>query len=598
MKKNVLTAIVPFLPFWFFPSLRPAPVRARSERVLVVASLLPGTLADFARSVTVVTRDEIDRLGATSIADVLKYCVGLDVQERGPNGAQADLSIRGATFQQVLVLVDGSPYGDLQTGHHNLDAPVPTADIERVEILRGPGSALFGPGALGGLVNIVTRTAASGRLKGELRASDFRTTSASLAWDVAAERISNVLSLGVDSSDGFIADRDYKLWQVADRLSVNAGRGRIEGFAGFGRKEFGALDFYTPGLGLPSREWTRTAFAEAKYEGPVGSLKLTDRVYFRSHFDRFILDRRAPSYYLNETTNTSWGTNFILKTNDWAVGLDAERGAVDSSKIGRHADIRAALFAEYRRDLGKDASINFGLRQDYHATYGASLSPSVAVQWRISPGLSWRASVGHSFRAPSYTELYYRDPANEGNAGLAPETAWSADTGCNLRLGRILAAGLTVFFRAERNAIDWIRRMGGPWRAENIRRVKAAGLEFDASVETGPLRLGLNQTFMAAEDAGPDVVYKYGFRYPQSQGAVVLNAGLARGLSLNLRLNHKKRLHQRAYAVLDASLTARIPGRSEIFLEAANLLNAAYEDIPGVRLPGRWVGAGLRFDIR
>ncbi|MHB8094096.1 MAG: TonB-dependent receptor plug domain-containing protein [Candidatus Aminicenantales bacterium] len=596
MRKLKAGAYFPFLPFWIFSLFRQIPVRAPGASVQVVSSRISGALADRSRGMTVITREEIERMSPRSTADILRFGLGADVQERGLAGAQADLSIRGSTFQQVLVLLDGVRFGDLQTAHYNLDIPVGVEAIERIEILRGPASSLYGPDAFGGAVNIVTRNAPRNRASANLSVSDFRTSAASLSLEKAGDGFSNVLSAGGDRSDGFIEDRDYRMWRVSDKLNLRTGRGRLEAFAGYGRKEFGALDFYTPGLGLPSREWTRTVFFNLGYEAPLLGMSFTQRTWFRTHFDRFLLDRKRPAYYENETTNSSLGTDFVFRKGGAAFGGEAERGAIASSKIGNHADVRAALFAEYRASLGRRMIVNLGLRQDYHETYGLSLSPSASVIWTISPAFSWKASAGHSFRAPSYTELYYRDPANEGNPDLRPERAWSIETGWDVRIGRAITAGATLFRRSEKDLIDWIRESAGPWRAANIRRLQMTGLEFEATAAAGIFRLGLKQSWMTAADRGSDLTYKYGFRYPRSQGAILLDAGPIRGLNVNLRLSHKKRVGQSAYAVLDAGASFRVGEKLSLYFNASNLLDADYQDIPGVPLPGRWLSGGIKLD--
>ena len=118
-------------------------------------------------------------------------------------------------------------------------------------------------------------------------------------------------------------------------------------------------------------------------------------------------------------------------------------------------------------------------------------------------------------------------------------------------------------------------------------------MEFEATAAAGIFRLGLRQSWMAAADRGSGLTYKYGFRYPRSQGAILLDAGPFRGLNVNLRLSHKKRAGQSAYAVLDAGASFRVGEKLSFDLNASNLLNADYQDIPGVPLPGRWLVAGL-----
>ena len=123
----------------------------------MTAAATPVELARSPARLTVITRDQIARLPVHSIADVLRLLSSVDVRARGERGVQTDFAIRGANFGQMLVLVDGVRLNDAQSGHHNGDIPVPLDAIERIEILHGPGSSLFGADAFGGTINVITR---------------------------------------------------------------------------------------------------------------------------------------------------------------------------------------------------------------------------------------------------------------------------------------------------------------------------------------------------------------------------------------------------------------------------------------------------------
>src|SRR5688572_31830232 len=142
-----------------------APVTASAQSpyrqtVVVTAAATPVELGSITRTMTIITRDQIDALPAHTIADVLRLASSVDVRARGIMVVQTDFAIRGANFGQMLVLVDGVRLNDAQSGHHNGDIPVPLEAVERIEILQGPGSAIFGADAFGGTVNVITRRTA------------------------------------------------------------------------------------------------------------------------------------------------------------------------------------------------------------------------------------------------------------------------------------------------------------------------------------------------------------------------------------------------------------------------------------------------------
>src|SRR5687768_7108829 len=127
-----------------------------SQTVVVSAATEPVPLDALARAVTVITRDELRRLPGSSVADLLRLAGSVEVRVRGGFGAQSDLSVRGGGFGEVLVLVDGTRLNDSQSGHHNMDIPVALDQIDRIEIVRGTGSSLYGADAATATINVIT----------------------------------------------------------------------------------------------------------------------------------------------------------------------------------------------------------------------------------------------------------------------------------------------------------------------------------------------------------------------------------------------------------------------------------------------------------
>ena len=572
------------------------PIRIPDGPTVVVVSRIPDPDAAPGRAVTVIGKDEIRSAPARTLSEFLKYGLGLDYQERGALGIQADVSLRASTFQQVLVLVDGVRVNDLQTAHHNLDLPIPLESVERIEILSGNGSSLYGPDAFGGVLNIVTAEPERTRINGRLGVYDHQTRSGALGLSFGGPRLRNTLALEANDSRGFIEGRDFGLLNVSDRLAVRTPNAEFSLLAAYGRKDFGALDFYTPGMNFPSREATRTLFLSAGCKRIFGGSTLTQRVSFRSHRDRFVLDGDRPWLYTNDTTNIVIGTDAVLRFKDWAVGAEAARESVRSLQLGNHRHIRAALFAEYKRVLAGRILLNVGLRQDYHPVYGWATSPSLSVGCWLAPRLKLRAAGGHSFRAPSYTELYYRDPANQGNPDLRPETAWAYECGVDWSPSRPLEATLSLFQRDEKDLIDWIRRPDRKWHADNLKKIRVRGMEAGLSGDWDAVRVRLKTCLFMADPEESSSQFKYGFRFPRVQAGCTLALRPAPAYEAGFHLSYTKRIGAVGTILLDAKI-ARTLGGFGLFLEGTNLLNASYEDVPGLAMPGRWLGGGIRFEF-
>ena len=165
------------------------------------------------------------------------------------------------------------------------------------------------------------------------------------------------------------------------------------------------------------------------------------------------------------------------KSSSIILGGEAGGDAIYSTTLGNHAFGRASGFAELQQTFGK-AAIYPGLRLDYYSNFGTALDPSISGNWRPTAHVRLRSSVGRAFRIPTFTELYYRDPSNLGNASLKPENAWSAEVGADFLDIKKWLGTITLFSRNERNEIDWIRAtQSDPWRAENIGRIRVKGAE-------------------------------------------------------------------------------------------------------------------------
>ena len=229
------------------------------QTVVVTAGVTPVELGTVTRAVAVISRDEIARLPVSSVADVLRLVASVDVRARGVQGAQTDFAVRGASFGQMLVLVDGVRLNDAQSGHHNADVPVPLDAVERIEVLHGPGSSLFGADAFGGTVNIITRRA-GGTPAVAVRGGSFGGAGVEAHMGVDRGRWTQAVSASIDRSSGFMYDRDFHTTLLRSRTSIGDASGLSVSFM---RKEFGANNFY--GGNAPSREWTNQTLVAADH---------------------------------------------------------------------------------------------------------------------------------------------------------------------------------------------------------------------------------------------------------------------------------------------------------------------------------------------
>jgi len=180
------------------------------DEVVVTSGRTPVAARQAARIVTVISASEIERSPAQSIHDLLRYVSSVDIRQRGPLGAQADIGIRGGTYDQTLILLNGINISDPQTGHHNLNIPVTPESIERIEILRGPAAKTFGPNAFNGVVNIITGNHLPNHLRVAASAGQHGLSSGSLGISGSHRNFSHFMNGGYTSSGGYAHNTDFK----------------------------------------------------------------------------------------------------------------------------------------------------------------------------------------------------------------------------------------------------------------------------------------------------------------------------------------------------------------------------------------------------
>lgn len=565
-----------------------------------VQSRLPGDART--RAVTVLDRQTLDQLAATTVPEALRWAVGVDLQPRSL--AQADVGVRGGTFEQVVVLVDGVPMSDAQTGHFDLDVAVPLSAVERIEVLRGAASAVHGADAMGGVINIVTRAPGDGpRGRAQLEAGGFGRAAGLLRLSQSFGSWSAALSGRMDRSDGHRegTDHDMRLGGIDLQGPLAGGRASLR--FGVAARDFGAAGFYAP---FPSYEETRTRTVSATWARPLGSRVLDVVLHGREHDDDFVLRRGDPAFYQNIHESRQRGVDVALRSNRpgpwaWSVGVSAARDQLESTNLGDRSMDRGATFAEVGW-TGSSARLRGGLRLDSREEFAPAWAPSLSAGWSVAPAVGLRAAVARSFRAPTWTDRYYEDPANRGDPNLAVERAWSSEIGLDWspRAGGLVR--VTGFVRSADDLIDYARPASGPddavWQSRNVESATFRGLELELSgLEVGRLTLdGAVELLDVSSAETGEFVSKYALR-PLTRSAMLgARVPLRVGTTLALRVENRRRTGEETYTAADLRLESRV-GSSRIWIDAANLGDAHWLDVSGLPAPGRTFRTGVAIDF-
>jgi len=569
--------------------------KAASETLVVLGTASPIPLAESSRSVEVLPV-EPNLLSVQTPLDLLRSDTSAFIEQRGAGGAQSDIVLRGGSFAQTLVLVNGFRVNDAQTAHHNLDLAIPLEAMESVQILEGAGSTLHGADALSGVVDFTTAAPSHSSLYLRAGEGSFGSNEESLLAGVARDRWSARGTATRNFSTGFIADRDYRNEDASLESWIGSRLGVTDVLVAASDRSFGADQFYGD---FSSWERTKSWFASARQE--LGTETIAAFGY-RRHSDEFVLIRSNPSIYENNHVDSSWQASlhrtFSLRTTSVLLaGLEADGDRIASNNLGVHARNRGAGYIDIDlRPAKRRWNFSAGMRGElFSGSVDPAFAPQVAGSLRLEHDVKLRASTGYGFRIPTYTDLYYSDPSTIGNANLKPESAWSFDGGIDWSPSAKFIISGTGFYARQHNAIDYVRAsVTEKWRAMNLSGLRFAGVEASATwVPAKSQRVEIAWTSLnGAQGTLNGLESEYVFNYPVNNVRATWDAEIHRNWLVRNSVQIAQRYQRTAYPVWDLACSRR-SGRLRPYLRMNNLSNTGYQEISGVAMPGRSITGGL-----
>lgn len=575
------------------------------DTLIVSASRVPQTVSRTSRTVTVLDRELIGTAPVTDVEDLLEYAHGVDVRRRGPNGVQADVVMRGGTFEQTLILVDGIAVNDPQTGHHNLDLPISLGQIERIEVLHGHGSRLYGPTASGGAINIITKdpTTTQLRLRHVMGQHGLRNLSASASFPT--RRGGHGLAFRRSSSAGFRRGTEWDTRTVTYRGKVQFGALPQKLLVGYVDKEFGAADFYVN----PSNEEERTRALVMHSGGSVqrGKFTIGNKLYWRRHHDEWFFDRTVRDAKPDRHTTDSYGGELQVSYNGrfgkTAVALRGTKETIASTSLGDHDRYHGGVLAEHHLLVKERLDVVPGISAYHYSDLGWRAWPGLDLGFMLIEGLKLYASGGSSFRLPSFTELHMDHPVLKGDPALGLGEAISAEGGVRYRRRALSAAG-AVFRREASRMIDWI--IDNRSRVQHVRAREITVNGGEATVDLGVAKLfpkipvsklSLDYTYLDYDlDETAGGTSKYLANPAQHQAGVTALISPFPWLENTWHASFEQLLNGDNYTIVDTRLAVNAGGFA-VFVEATNLLDVVYYDNGWVRMPGRWLRAGAELAI-
>lgn len=576
------------------------------DSVVVTATKTEKDVRDVTQSVTVLSAEEIKKSGATNVAEALQTVTGLMVSDQGPAGAVTTAHVRGSSYAQVLVLLDGIRMNSPRDSGADLSAlPVTMDEIERIEVVRGPGSALYGADAVGGVVNIITRRPVAGYVSRAGGAVGSRGYDA-IQLGTAGKQGVTLYSIGAEreTSDGYRENSDLEQWTVHGRAGFDFGKvAALDLTANYTSKENG-VPGSTTFPSLHARQLERTTVLGASYHQKVSkeldlkiSTSQTDDT-LRYQDPDFLVDSR------HESTGQASELQMTWVAAPWSIftaGYELRRDRLDSTDSGLHAMSNDAWYLQDEAPIGDRFILLIGERFDSHSVYGDQWSSRVSGRYLFGAGTIVRLSYGESFRAPTFNDLYWRDAWSTGNPDLRPETAKEYEAGIEQSLGGGSAFKAAWFNRKVKDLILW-DFMVFPMTPENVGKADITGIEAEASLKfSRAVELALNYTYMnPIDEVAREKIYstiaprnQYKGRLTVAVDTDVYVTAEGRGVENYVRPGDP----EWKYSVYDAKIAQKIgqkgKDKGEIYFAMLNIFERKYENAKGYPMPPREIRGGL-----
>ena len=618
------------------------------DEVSVTGSRAPLTRAQAARMVTVLERADIQAAPVQSVNDLLKYVASVDVRQRGPIGAQTDISIRGGNYEQITILLNGINICDPQTGHNAFDFPVDISEIERIEVLEGPAGRVYGTSSLLGAINIVTRPRPASSVSAHIEGGSYGYLSAGARANVASGKWNNQLSGSYSRSDGYQRNSagglnsDYSGGKAFYQGTYDDDIVSVSWHAGLSTKDFGSNTFY--GAKWDDQfEHTLKTYTALQAETKKGSFHLKPSIYWNHSYDRFELFRDAAEKYpFNYHRTDIFGVN-LNGYFDWilgrtAVGAELRNEDLLSGNLGEpldnphhisgtdryhdHGINRTNIsFVVEHNILLRRFTLSAGLVAVKNSWNGMNMKvyPGIDASYRIGDSFKIFANYNTSLRMPSVTELYYSVGGHVADKNLKPEEISSVEAGVKYADHGITTQA-SVYHNNWKNMIDWIRYTAdgpdAPWQSVNFTEVKATGfqaqltLNFRQIVPTQRILKSFNASYnylFQDKDIDSSVESKYSLEYLRHKLVANLQLNIVSRLDLgiNFRWQDRRGIYTdfdgtvkeySPYSVVDARLSWTAP-KYKLYLEANNIFDKNYIDYGCVPQPGTWLIAGLSVEL-
>ena len=584
------------------------------ERIIVTPSRIDEEYRDSSANVAVIDGRQIAESGVNDISGILNTLPAVNIINYGSYGSTKAIHTRGASSSQVVTLVNGRRVNtprDGETDHNQ----IPLNNIERVEVLRGPASSIYGANAVGGVINIITKSGGE-KMFTEInsRMGSYSTWLAGLSHGWKINNLDYFISASAINSNGHRDNSDYQQENYNIKMGYDLKKdSRLTLETGYTASETG-----TPGrnsdVDLDDRQEQWKDFIDLTWEGSVwDETKVLLKLYQNTDRLEFI---ESLSPVLDKTTNqTKVYAADLQVSRTWfdifrtTLGATGQENKLNSSSSAKHKYNFRAGYIETELNPFEDLTLKGGARVDDYSNFGSRASPSASFSWWLFDKIKTHGLAGKAFRAPTFNDLYWpREDYGvwggvEGNANLKPETAFSREIGLGTFLFNRVEADVTYFYTKFKDMIAWTMDNTYWWRPTNVNTAVTKGLETSLNCAlTKNIKLNLNYTRLSATDEITDkwLIYRPRHEY---KGAIDYRLGENTNLYLTGRYLSKRYTVSdnsrflKDYFAADANLSYKIFKCAQVSLTINNIFDRDYQEEEDYPMPGTSFLAGVKLSF-
>ena len=570
-------------------------------------------------SVVSISREEIQNSTATNLSELLQQIAGIDIRRRGVEGMQADLYIRGGSFDQTLLLIDGMKVEDPQTGHHTMNMTLPLEVIEKIEIIKGAASRIYGQNAFTGAINIITKRDIENNISLDLSGGSFDQKRAAVTMQKKLENSDLLVNYNRKESEGYRYNTDFKNDEFFIKSNFKIKDQKISAIGAFNERKFGANGFYASPAAIDQYEETQASLIGLSTTLKKDDLIIKPKLYWKRNQDMYVYLRQDPSVYRNMHISNKVGAEINASTpnalGNLGIGFDLSKVSLSSNNLGDRNRTMLNIFIEQKIqfqnekiDLTPGIAITYfsdvSTRLKYQNNYFNNLFfyPGMDLGYRINQNLTLYSNIGYTYRIPTYTDLFYSSPTTLGNENLKLEKALTSELGLKYTKENFNLT-FSAYNRAASDVIDYVKNEESkPWQANNIRDINTLGFELNMGYKFYIGSFNAHQINIGFSNINDDLketefnFSRYALNSLKNQITSTYSFELFDKISSTIAFKNAKRLNEDKYTVIDFKTSYKYE-KFTLSIILNNILDTEYTETNLVPMPGFNSLVGIKYSI-